>query len=861
MVQFWVNGQKIETEETGILLLFLRNHLHLTAIKCGCMQGSCGTCTVLLDGKPCRSCTRKVEKLDGAHILTPEGLSPREQDVYAYAFASAGAVQCGYCLPSMLMSVKALLDQVPDPTEEQIRAALDHNICRCTGYVSLVRAVRIAADLLRSGDTIPPLPSPETGNSPARIDAREKVLGSLRFVADDVPADALFGAVLTAGIPHARIRRIDTSAALTVPGVAAVLTAKDIPGCHTAGWLHGAWPVLVGEDEEVLFAGDVVALAAADSKEAAQEALRKVIVDYEPLPAVLSAQDALAPGAPLLHPEGNMFAESHIRRGDMETAKANTCYEVHQVYETPFAEHGFLETEAAVAIPEGGRIVIRSADQGIFLTRLQVSKVLDLPQEQILVEGYPVGGAFGGREDVLIQVQAALLAYHTGRPVFLQYSREESMLLHAKKHPMRIEVFSGCDREGNLTYLKLDLLAEKGAHPSLGLPVLERACSMSPGPYRYQAVEILGRSVYTNNPPTGGYRGFGITQSCFGVESNLNLLAEQAGLSPWEIRYRNAVSPGEPLYNGQIADASTAIRETLLAVKDVYEQAPIAGIACAMKNCGSGSGLRDVGRCTLRVKHGHVWLYSAASMVGQGVETILPQIAATASGLDGRYFRWATMDTDHAPDTGTATASRLTVLAGEATRQAALQLKERLSGLNLSPERALEALEGEAFCGEFVAETVAPTPDSVDPKVHVAYGFATHVAVLAEDGTVEKIVAAHDVGRAIHPGNVTGQIEGGAVMSFGYAMTEHFPVENGLPPRAFGAVGFPTARTAPPVEAILVENSPLEQALGAKGLGELTCIPTPAALAGAYRVLDGQLRTALPLEHTPYQKKNLPNKG
>lgn len=861
MVQFWVNGQHIETDATGSLLLFLRNQLHLTSLKCGCMQGSCGTCTVLLDGKACRSCTRRVEKLDGAHILTPEGLSPREQDVYTYAFASAGAVQCGYCLPSMLMSAKALLDQTPDPTEEQIRAALDHNICRCTGYMSIIRAVQTAAALLRSGEAVPSLPTSEAGKSPARIDAKEKILGTLSYVADDVPADALFGAVLTAGIPHARIRSIDISAALALPGVAAILTAEDIPGCHTAGWLHGAWPVMVGVGEEILFAGDVVALAAADSKETAQQALKKVVVDYEPLPAVFSAQEALSPNAPLLHPGGNVFAESVIHRGDMDAARANTCFEVHQVYETPFAEHGFLETEAAVAIPDKGRIVIRSADQGIFLTRLQVSKVLDLPEEQILVEGYPVGGAFGGREDVLIQVQAALLANATGKPVFLQYSREESMLLHAKKHPMRIEVSSGCDREGNLTYLKLDLLAEKGAHPSLGLPVLERACSMSPGPYRYQAVEILGRSVYTNNPPTGGYRGFGITQSCFGVESNLNLLAEKAGLSPWEIRYRNAVSPGEPLYNGQIADASTAIRETLLAVQDAYEQAPVAGIACAMKNCGSGSGLRDVGRCTLRVKHGHVWLYSAASMLGQGVETILPQIAATASGLDGRFFRWATMDTDHAPDTGTATASRLTVLAGEATRQAALQLKERLSGLKLPPERALEALEGETFPGEFVAETIAPTPEAIDPKVHVAYGFATHVAILSEDGHVEKIVAAHDVGRAIHPGNVTGQIEGGAVMSFGYAMTEYFPVEQGLPPRTFGTVGFPSAVTAPPVEAILVENSPLDQALGAKGLGELACIPTPAALAGAYRVLDGTLRTSLPLKDTPYKRKNSVSKG
>ncbi|MBQ5799664.1 MAG: molybdopterin-dependent oxidoreductase, partial [Oscillospiraceae bacterium] len=639
-------------------------------------------------------------------------------------------------------------------------------------------------------------------------------------------------------------------------GVAAVLTAADVPGDPIAGWLHGDWPVLVGVGEEVQFAGDVVALVAAENETLARAAAAAVAVDYEPLPPVLTMDASLAPDAPQLHSEGNVFKEVLIHRGDMAAAKAATAYEVHEVYDTPFAEHGFLETEAALALPQGERLVIRSADQAIFLTRKMVAKVLAVPEESILVEGYPVGGAFGGREDVLVQAQAALLAKATDRAVFLQYNREESHLIHAKKHPMRIAVSSGCDREGNLTYLNIDLLADKGAHASLGGPVLERACSMAPGPYRYRAVDVRGRSVYTNNPPTGGYRGFGITQSCFGVETNLTLLAEKAGISPWEIRYRNAVVPGEELYNGQIADESTAVRETLLAVKDIYESSPRAGIAVGMKNCGSGSGIPDVGRCTLRVHHGHVWLHSAAGMCGQGVETILPQMAASASGLDPKHFRWAAQDTDTTFDTGAAAASRLTVLAGEATRLAALQLREKIDALNLPVEEALDALEGEGFCGEYAAVTDAPSDEAgAHPTVHVAYGYATHVALLDESGHVKTIAAAHDVGRAIHPGNVIGQIEGGVVMSFGYALSEHFDMTNGIPPRTFGAVGFPRAAASPHVEAIIVEKSPLELALGAKGLGELVCIPTPAAIAGAYRAFDGKLRTKLPLEDTPYQKK------
>ena len=846
MVRLWVNNTLITTERSGSLLLFLRDQLSLHALKCGCMQGSCGTCSVLVDGKLRRSCILQVERLDGRHILTPEGLSAREKELYTSALSAAGAIQCGYCLPGITMAIKGLLDRNPLPDEPEIRAALSRNLCRCTGYTSLIRAVQqIAAT--QSGRLKLPSPTPlKVGASAARIDAFEKVSGSLHFVADDVPHDTLHGCVRLSDFSHARILAIHTEKAISVPGVHAVLTAADIPGIHTSGRLRSDWPVLVGVGEEVLFRGDCVALVAADSRSLAEKAAAMIEVDYESLPAVFSPDEAMLADAPQLHPGGNLFFETHVEHGDLPAAELNTYYSVENTYETPFAEHAYLETEACVAYEQNGRLVIHSADQGIYSSRDQIAKVLACQPEQLLVKSAPVGGAFGGREDVLIQIQAALLVQKTHQPVFLSYSREESLRIHAKRHPMKIFVRSGCDAKGQLTYLSMQVIADKGAHASLGIPVLERACSMAPGPYRYQAVSISGSSYYTNNPPTGSYRGFGITQTCFAVESNLNLLAQKVGISPWEIRWRNAVSPGENLFNGQFADSSTAIRETLQAVKDIYENAPLAGIACAMKNCGSGWGIPDIGRCRLHIHHGHIFLFSAASRIGQGVETILLQIAASSSGVDSKRMRLGQQDTDLAPDTGTATASRLTLIAGEAARRAGHSLRMRLDEFAAYEEDALLQLEGESFWGEFSAETESPS-SSDHPVIHAAYGYATHVVVLDSSGDIEKIVAAHDVGHAINPLNIKGQIEGGVVMSYGFAVTEHLNVCEGSVDTVFSHIGLPTSLTAPEVEAVIVEKSTQETAYGAKGLGELACIPTPAAISGAYEVLDGLHRVKLPL--------------
>ena len=843
MSSFYVNGQKVSCDKSKSLLSFLRQVLGITSVKCGCEQGACGTCCAIIDGKLRKTCTVYTDRLEGCRVITTEGMSEREKDVYAYAFAKEGAVQCGYCLPSMVLAAKALLDINASPTEQEIRSALRFNLCRCTGYVSIFRAVNLAAKMFREGLSVPsgaPEESPAMiGAAMKRIDAREKILGATKFVADDIPKGSLYGSVVIAGVKHAYVRRIDVSKARALPGVHAVLTAADVPGRIRSGPRDDDWRVLVGEGEEILFAGDVIALIAADTREIAEEAERLIEFEYERLPEICTLSEAVA--------GGKMFIDVNVNSGDMRKAKEETAYFVSNSFRAPYAEHAYMELEAATSQYDGRILTVKSADQGIFRTRERISKALAMEEEYIIVEGYPVGGAFGGREDVLVQIQASLLAFHTHRAVFLQYTREQSLKIHAKRHEMSLVVETGCDRDGNLTYIDLIVLANKGAYASMGGPVLTRACSLAPGPYRYRAVKVNGKSFFSNNTPSGSYRGFGLTQCCFAVENNLNLLAEKAGISPWEIRRHNALRPGDVMYNGQVADDSTAIAECLESVRDVFEREPYAGIACAIKNSASGNGLNDIGRCILHVRNGRVGILTSAGRVGQGIETALVQVVSDVSGIDPSLIDWEEASTATSPDTGTCSASRLMMLTGEAAYRAAKSLKAALpdgSGADCRSgrESGLLALNGKSFLGEFRSET---SPDG--PKIHEAYSYACHVVVLDEKEQIKKIVAAHDVGTAVNPLNIRGQIEGGVVMSLGYALTEHFSIND---EKYLSKIGIPTSKDVPPIESIIIEKTDGGRQLKAKGVGEITAIPTPAALAMAYRRLDGKERFSLPLRES-----------
>ena len=852
MFEFILNNEKVIAAENKKLLQFLREDMNITSVKNGCSEGACGTCMVIVDGQAKKACVLTTQKLVGKNVITIEGMSERERDVYAYAFSSQGAVQCGFCIPGMVISAKALLDINNNPTESEIKKALKGNICRCTGYVKIIKAIELAAKIFREDIDVPKVACKGLiGENLPRIDAIAKALGMAEYV-DDIRIDGMiYGSAVRTKYPRALVKKIDIEDAKAYPGVVAVLTAKDIPGTIKVGHLKKDWDTLIPEGEITRYLGDAIVLVAAETKEALEEAKKLVKIDYEELTPITCPEEALKEDAPKIHETGNVLVNEHLVRGNADEKIKNSKYVVTRKYSTPFTEHAFLEPECAVAGPHGedGKIIY-SSDQGVFATQHECADMLGLPHEKVRVINKMVGGGFGGKEDMSVQHHAALLAYHTKKFVKVLLTRKESIIIHPKRHAVELELTTACDEDGYLTGMKAKIISDTGAYASLGGPVLQRLCTHAAGPYNYQDIDIDGTAVYTNNPPGGAFRGFGVTQSCFATECNINLLAEMVGISPWEIRYKNVVRPGQVLPNGQIADEGTAIVETLEAVKEEYEKHPYAGIACAMKNSGVGVGIPDVGRCKLVVIDGKIHIRTSASCIGQGMGTVATQMVCETAKVSPEIIVHDAPDTLLTPDSGNTTASRQTVFTGEATKVASKKLKEALDS-----GKTLLDLEGEEFYGEYASITDKMGSDKKNPISHVAYGYATHVAILNEEGKLEKLIAAHDVGRAVNPISLEGQIEGGVVMSIGYALTEDYPLENCVPKAKYGTLGLFKSTDIPEVKAIVVEKNKSELAYGAKGVGEITSIPTAPAIQNAYYVYDKEFRTKLPLINTPYSKK------
>ena len=891
MATFTVNGQTVQAEKNQKLIRFLRDELRLTSVKDGCSEGACGTCHVLIDGKATKACVPSTDKLEGKTILTVEGLSDWEKDVYTYAFGKAGAVQCGFCIPGMVISAKALLDANPAPTREEAAFAIRNNICRCTGYVKIIDGILLAAKIFRSGK----LPEEKktgygVGERAVRVDVAEKVQGYGKYP-DDLYVDGmLYAGAVRSKYPRARVLAIHKEKAEALPGVVGVYTAEDIPGEIKVGHLQQDWDAMIPVGRITHYLGDAICLVAAETKEALEQAKALVEIDYEPLKPVFSPTYASQPFAPLVHESGNLLCEKHVSRGNADQAIRDADYVLMYHYETPYTEHAFLEPECAVAYPDEDGLTILSTDQGAYDTAREVSRLLGLPKEKIHVTNMLVGGGFGGKEDMTVQHHAALVAYLTGRPVKVKLSRKESMLVHPKRHPMKVTITMGCNRDGLIQGVKAEVVADTGAYASLGGPVLERACTHAAGPYHYENFEITGKAYYTNNPPAGAFRGFGVTQTCYAMEMTLTKMAHELGISPWEIRYRNAIRPGQTLPNGQIAPPSTGLVETLEAVKDICEQNKNVGIACAMKNAGVGVGIPDTGRCIVAVKDGKLHIRSGASCIGQGLGTVLTQIVCTMLHCEREDVVYEAANTVNAPDSGTTSGSRQTLVTGEACRRACQKLlaaagadvrvsdysgiahrqgMESLPGGNSSgtvgtelPEGASvdwKALEGQEFYGEYLAKTdPLGAQDVANPVSHVAYGYATHVCVLNDDGTIREIDAAHFVGKAINPLSCEGQIEGGVTMALGFTLTEHYPLYDCIPSARFGTLGLFRADQVPPIHSILVEKEGQDMAFGAIGIGEITTIPTAPAVAGAYFALDGEMRTSLPLMKTPYERPKMP---
>ena len=849
MATFTVNGQTVNVEENQKLLRYLRDTLRLTSVKDGCSEGACGTCTVLIDGKPTRACIPQTDKLEGKSILTVEGLSEFEKDVYTYAFGTAGAVQCGFCIPGMVLCAKALLDQNPAPTREEAAFAIRNNICRCTGYVKIIDAILLAGEIFRAGE-VPPAPEDwSLGQRVPRVDVEEKVTGT-GIYPDDIYLDGMiYGSAVRSKYPRARVLAIHTEEAKALPGVVGVYTAADIPGQNKVGHLMKDWDTMIAVGDITHYLGDAICLVAAEAPEILQRAKELVRVDYEELPMVRSPKEAMAPDAPLVHRSGNLLAHKHIQRGAPKAAIQKARHVLTRQFSTPWTEHAFLEPECAVAYPDGDGVMVLSTDQGAYDTQHEIMGMLGMDADKVKVQNQLVGGGFGGKEDVTVQHQAALIAYLSKRPVKVKLTRAESILIHPKRHPMDMEFTLGCDENGIIQGVVATVTADTGAYASLGGPVLERACTHAAGPYNYQNFEIDGYAWYTNNPPAGAFRGFGVTQTCFCIESLLNEMADVVGITPWEIRYRNAIRPGQELPNGQIVDESTGLAETLEAVKPYVDGAKYVGLACAMKNAGVGVGIPDTGRCRMVIEGGKVHIFAGASCIGQGLGTVLTQMVCTQTGIARADVVYERSNTYCAPDSGTTSGSRQTLFTGEACRRACADLVEAMK------EKSLTELEGQEFYGEYLGKTDplgAPVPN---PVSHVAYGYATQVCILNDEGRVERMIAAHDVGKAVNPTSVEGQIEGGVVMSLGYALTERYPLTDCKPTAKFGTLGLFRANQIPQITPIIVEKPGLNVACGAIGIGEITSIPTAPAVADAYFRFDGVRRTSLPLEGTPYSRK------
>lgn len=902
MISFVVNGKTVTTEKDGKLMVFLRDTLRLTSVKDGCSEGACGACMVLIDGKPVKACCQKLSMQEGKHIVTLEGFSDREKAVYAWAFASAGAVQCGFCIPGMIISAKALIDTCPDPTPEQITNAIRNNICRCTGYKKIEQAIMLAAHAFAENTKVPAVHfavpgfsasvesdsvtsegsdvTGRVGENMPRTDAVAKALGIGQYAGDVYVDGMIYGSAVRSAHPRAKVISVDVSEAAALPGVVGVYTWNDLPGAKITGHLKQDWDVLIAPGAETHYVGDAVALVAAVDKETLDAAKKLVKVEYEVLEPVRSPAESMKEGAPLLHPEGNLLSHEHLVRGNADEVIAGAAHVVTRHYSTPFTEHAFLEPESAVAVPalaDDGSVdalTIYSSDQGIYQTKKECTKIAGLPPEKVTVVAKFVGGGFGGKEDMSVQHHASVLAMLTKRPVKVSLSRAESIMVHPKRHAMEIDMTTACDKDGKLLAMKAKIIADTGAYASLGGPVLQRACTHAAGPYNYQTIDITGEAWYTNNPPAGAFRGFGVTQSCFAIEQNLNLLAKECGMTPWEFRYKNAIRPGQVLPNGQIADDTTALVETLEAVKPYYDKNPSAGIACAMKNAGLGVGIPDTGRCRLIVKDGLVHIHTSAACIGQGMGTVTIQMVCETLKVSPALVVYEDPDTSVAPDSGNTTASRQTLFTGEATRRAAESLLADMQAAGYdrggqnrqeSARTILRKLEGKDYLGEYLGVTDKLGSDKPNPVSHIAYGYATHLVELNEDGKLRRVIAAHDSGCIVNPVSIEGQIQGGVTMSLGYALTEDYPLQDCVPKARFGTLGLFRAQQVPEIVPILCgkgpggtairASDPEQLAYGAKGIGEIASIPTAPAVALAYYNRDGEFRTRLPLPQTPYSRR------
>ncbi|MBP6489800.1 MAG: molybdopterin-dependent oxidoreductase, partial [Ilumatobacteraceae bacterium] len=640
-VEFILNGAPVSVRsDHPHLLAALREELDVTSPKDGCSpQGQCGCCTVMIDGKVQISCTYAVEKVAGRVVTTLEGVDEAERTRFSDAFAACGGLQCGYCIPGIVMRAKAQIDKKGAGLQRDDMARhLGAHLCRCTGYVKVLDAIEAVA----KGTPVDPALPGGIGTSGAKYEAAELTLGDRGYVDDLRVPGMLHGALHLTAHVRADIVRIDTSVAAAADGVVGVFTAADIPGEQYVGIIYKDWPVFIGEGQRTSYAGDVLAIVVAETKQQARAAAALVQVEYGVLRPIVDPVAAIDdPEIAVFGTKNNVLSVSEYARGNTDDSLAASAHVVHEVFNTQRIEHAFLEPESTLAVPGDGHLLVYSGGQGVWDDRDQIAALLGVGIDAVTVELVSNGGAFGGKEDMSNQGQTALAAFLLQRPVKCTLSREESFLIHAKRHPIRLEYWAGCDADGHLTALRVRGIGDSGAYASVGMKVLERAAGHASGPYRVPDIDVHCTAVRTNNPVCGAFRGFGANQAQFAMEGVMDRLAEQVGISGWEMRKRNVIRPGEVWGPGQIMDDGAGGAEACLDRAKPHIDAALAagkavGMGLGLKNSGLGNGLREVCAAVVRFRSadGRVEVRHGFTEMGQGVHTVALQTAVTELGID-----------------------------------------------------------------------------------------------------------------------------------------------------------------------------------------------------------------------------------
>ena len=744
------------------------------------------------------------------------------------------------------MRTKVLLQKNPLPTRDEIKHALTLNLCRCTGYVKIVDAIYEAARQLQSGlsSSASDL-SGKVGSSYPKYEAYEMAIGKRLFVNDLKFDDMLYGALYYSDHPKAKVVEIDLTEAIKLTGVIRIFTAEDVPGNRFVGLIFKDWPLMIKAGETTRYIGDVLAGVVAETEEIARQAVKLIKVTYEVFKPVTDPQEAIKPRALQVHPDQDNLLETCrvYRGGSADEILAGSDFVASGTYQTQRVEHAFLETEGAVAMPLDDGIHLYSSGQGIYVDREQVASLLNLPEEKVRVTLVSTGGGFGGKEDMTVQGHASLFAWHLQKPIKVVLSREESILMHPKRHPVYMDISIGCNKDGKLTGLKLYAVGDSGAYASVGTKVMERVAGHASGAYHFPCVNLESLTVYTNNIPSGAMRGFGANQVAFALESCIDELCKQGSFDRWQFRYDNALCEGKMTATGQVLHKGVGVRETLLAVKPYYDKARFKGLACGIKNSGVGNGMADFSDVIIEIQsENHVILHHGWTEMGQGVHTVATQVLFEETGILPEIVE-VIADTSAGIPTGMTTSSRATALLGNAILDASVHIREDLKHLSL------KELSGKAYKGNYTCDwTTKPGADVKEIITHFAYGYATQLVVLDEKGKIETVYAAHDAGKIMNQRMFEGQIEGAIHMGLGYALSEDLPMENGqLVSSKLRDLKILRAKDMPEVVVLGVEVKDPVGPYGAKGLGEIGLVPTAAAVANAFCDFDGIRRYKLPI--------------